>query len=72
MPRQDKSGKGRKVNAMGKKGLCVTCEEVKSCIFSKEPPVLQCEEFSLGAVEIKVIPPQANKRVIRAETTEGE
>jgi len=30
------------------KGLCSTCVQAKTCIFEKEPPVLQCEEFSFG------------------------
>lgn len=34
---------------MEAKGLCISCVEVKGCIFRKEPsPVLQCEEFSSG------------------------
>jgi hypothetical protein len=33
---------------MERKGLCTTCIEAKACIFVKEPPVLQCEEFSHG------------------------
>jgi hypothetical protein len=28
------------------KGLCITCVHKKTCIFKKDPPVLQCEEFS--------------------------
>lgn len=31
---------------MEKKGLCGTCIQVKSCIFTKNSPVWQCEEFS--------------------------
>ena len=33
---------------MVKKGLCISCIDIKTCIFSKEPPVWQCEEFSNG------------------------
>lgn len=33
---------------MESKGLCVTCVNLESCIFSKEPAVWQCEEFSNG------------------------
>jgi hypothetical protein len=33
---------------MQRKGLCITCREEKTCIFVKEPPVLECEEFSHG------------------------
>jgi len=33
---------------MEKKGLCNTCVQVATCIFLKDPPVWQCEEFSIG------------------------
>jgi hypothetical protein len=33
---------------MERKGLCSTCVHVETCIFIKDPPVLQCEEFSNG------------------------
>jgi len=33
---------------MEKKGLCTTCVEFSACVFTKEPPVWQCEEFSNG------------------------
>jgi hypothetical protein len=33
---------------MQKGGLCSTCVQLQSCIFSKEPPILQCEEFFSG------------------------
>jgi len=33
---------------MERKGLCNTCIQVESCIFIKDPPVWQCEEFSTG------------------------
>ena len=40
---------------MEKKGLCSTCIRVKTCIFLKDPPVWQCEEFSIGtSQEIKI------------------
>ncbi len=28
------------------KGLCSTCANVKTCVFTKDPVVWQCEEFS--------------------------
>ncbi|MFA5356408.1 MAG: hypothetical protein WC301_03270 [Candidatus Omnitrophota bacterium] len=31
---------------MRREGLCVTCVNTASCVFSKEPVVWQCEEFS--------------------------
>lgn len=34
---------------MESKGLCGTCVELKACVFAKEPPVWQCEEFSIGS-----------------------
>ena len=33
---------------MEKKGLCTTCIHFEKCIFTKEPPVWQCEEFCSG------------------------
>ena len=33
---------------MERKGLCSTCVQVETCIFIKDPPVWQCEEFSNG------------------------
>lgn len=30
---------------MDNKGLCQSCVNDKSCIFSRKPPILQCEEF---------------------------
>jgi hypothetical protein len=33
---------------MGRKGLCSTCIQAETCIFIKDPPVWQCEEFSNG------------------------
>lgn len=57
---------------MEKKGLCATCIHLGSCIYSKEQPVWQCEEFfssdSLPAKcnQVKV------KRVVREEITESE
>jgi len=33
---------------MERKGLCSTCVQVETCIFIKDPPVWQCEEFSSG------------------------
>ncbi|MDD4900345.1 MAG: hypothetical protein PHG68_07175 [Candidatus Omnitrophica bacterium] len=57
---------------MEKKGLCLTCEEVKSCIYSKEPTVVFCEEFSPGAAKLTAAAAAASNRVIRQETTEIE
>jgi hypothetical protein len=57
---------------MERKGLCTTCVEFKTCIFTKDPPVWLCEEFSNGnnvpasSRQIKV------KRVIHDEVTESE
>ncbi len=36
------------------KGLCVTCNKVKTCTFPKKRPVLTCEEFE-GYPKIPVI-----------------
>ncbi|MDD4894564.1 MAG: hypothetical protein PHW54_04535 [Candidatus Omnitrophica bacterium] len=56
---------------MNRKGLCSTCAEIKTCIFTKEPPVWQCEEFSGGNNHSALR--QGNvKRVIREEVTESE
>lgn len=57
---------------MERKGLCGTCVQVKTCIFLKDPPVWQCEEFSNGSdapVRLKV----KTKRVVSREVaTESE
>jgi len=58
---------------MGKKGLCSTCVEVKTCIFSKEPPVWQCEEFSQGNNMPTRFGQVKTKRVVAREVaTESE
>ena len=36
---------------MEKKGLCITCENDKSCTFSRKFPVWQCEEFTTEKVK---------------------
>lgn len=41
---------------MKTRGICTTCVNLKTCFFSKEPPIWQCEEFSI--IEPKV----ANKQ----------
>ncbi len=57
---------------MEKKGLCTTCVHFATCIFTKEPPVLQCEEFSNGNnVPIRFRQTKV-KRVIHDEVTESE
>jgi hypothetical protein len=33
------------------KGLCLSCDNEKGCIFAKRFPVLECEEFSQGKKE---------------------
>jgi len=54
------------------KGLCSTCIELKTCVFSKEPPVWQCEEFSSGNHAPTRIELAKVKRVIREEVAESE
>ena len=56
---------------MNRKGLCSTCVEVTACIFVKEPPVWQCEEFS-GGNHNPAFRQGKVKRVIREEVTESE
>ena len=53
------------------KGLCSTCVELKTCIFVKEPPVWQCEEFSNGksAVAASHKQPKAKGTLLCEETT---
>ncbi|MBI4972377.1 MAG: hypothetical protein HZC16_00990 [Candidatus Omnitrophica bacterium] len=58
---------------MEKKGLCTTCVEFKTCIFSKEPPVWQCEEFSNGNNVPASFKQIKTKRVVSREVaTESE
>ncbi len=56
---------------MDRTGLCSTCVEVKTCIFVKEPPVWQCEEFFVGNHQ-PAFRREKVKRVIREEVTESE
>ena len=52
------------------KGLCTTCVELETCIFGKEPPVWQCEEFSNGShVAASRKQPRAEKALLCEETT---
>jgi len=37
------------------KGLCITCVHDKNCVFTKSPPVLQCEEFT-DYISVKAAP----------------
>jgi hypothetical protein len=55
-----------------KKGLCTTCVNLATCIFTKEPPVWQCEEFSHGNNVPARFRQAKVKRVIREEVTESE
>lgn len=57
---------------MEKKGLCATCVHLATCIFAKEPPVWQCEEFSSGN-NVSIGSRQAKvKRVVCEQVTESE
>jgi hypothetical protein len=58
---------------MEKKGLCSTCVQAETCIFIKEPPVLQCEEFSNGNNVTTNFKKAKTKRVVSREVaTESE
>ncbi len=57
---------------MEEKGLCSTCIELKTCIFLKEPPVWQCEEFSSGNHAPTRFKLATGERVIHEEVTESE
>jgi len=58
---------------MEKKGLCTTCVEFSACIFVKEPPVWQCEEFSSGGVTAENSRQTKAKKIISSrENTEAE
>jgi hypothetical protein len=58
---------------MERKGLCTTCLEVESCIFVKQPPVWQCEEFSNGNHVPKGLRQAKAKRIVSREVaTESE
>jgi hypothetical protein len=57
---------------MERKGLCATCVQSATCIFPKEPPVWQCEEFSNGN-RMPLRGRQAKvKRVVYEQVTESE
>ncbi len=57
---------------MDNKGLCVSCMDIRTCIFSKEPAVWQCEEFSQGNNVAKRHRPAKLKRVVRDVATDTE
>jgi len=58
---------------MKRKGLCCTCIQVETCIFIKDPPVLQCEEFSNGNNVLTNFKKAKTKRVVSREVaTESE
>ncbi len=58
---------------MERKGLCSTCVQVNTCIFIKDPPVLQCEEFSNGSsVPTRFKQVKTKKIVSREVATESE
>jgi hypothetical protein len=57
---------------MEKKGLCVSCMDIKTCIFSKEPPVWQCEEFSQGNNVPTRYRSKRLRRTVRNVATEEE
>jgi hypothetical protein len=57
---------------MERKGLCLTCVHFETCIFSKELPVWQCEEFSCGE-SVPRFRRTKTKRVVSCEVaTESE
>ena len=58
---------------MERKGLCSTCVQVGTCIFIKDPPVWQCEEFSNGNnVPTSFKQTKTKKIVSREVATESE
>jgi len=52
------------------KGLCITCVHDKSCIFTKSPPVLQCEEFN-DYESVKTMPVKT-KAAVRQKKTQSD
>ena len=57
---------------MERKGLCISCMDIKTCIFSKDPPVWQCEEFSNGNNVPAKFRQGKLKRVVRESATDSE
>ncbi len=57
---------------MEKKGLCISCIDIKTCIFNNGFPVWQCEEFSEGNSLTGNNKPEKVKRVMRQVATESE
>lgn len=58
---------------MEKKGLCRTCVHLATCIFVKDLPVWQCEEFSCSNHTPTRFRQITKKRVISCEVaTESE
>lgn len=57
---------------MEKKGLCISCMDIKTCIFSKDSPVWLCEEFSDGNNVSAKFRQGKLKRVVRESATDSE
>lgn len=58
---------------MERKGLCITCIQVETCIYPKNPPVWLCEEFSNGNNVPKNSKKAKAKRFVSCEVaTESE
>jgi hypothetical protein len=58
---------------MERKGLCSTCVQVETCIFIKDSPVWQCEEFSNGNNVPMNFKQAKTKRIVSREVaTESE
>ena len=58
---------------MERKGLCSNCVQVETCIFIKDPPVWQCEEFYNGnSVPVRCRQAKTKSFVSREVATESE
>jgi len=53
---------------MEKKGLCLTCMNDKECTFSRNYPVLQCEEFT----DYEPEPTKAKKKKLEKRKSDKE
>jgi hypothetical protein len=57
---------------MNNKGLCLTCNEDKTCVFQRRFPVLECEEFNDNTNHKYAVKPKTERAHFTEQITETE
>lgn len=52
--------------------LCINCEHLINCVFTKNQPIWECEEFSVSGSKLKKNENLVKERIIHNEVTEEE